>query len=187
MRGKNKDLKLTAPQLASKDIWRFFLLPVAPLFWLLQCKQTNKKRKLSRFGSRIFQPWLTQEHLYTSLTYWQQYFFLLSEYSVHSEGNFQGRWGNKMCSHSVTTDTQIMCMNTEHNLGSKGWKGEKCSLTAGGVFESSLGAFCSQQLDSICLLIPIGYVQWWGLNSSSQSHKPVHKLPSGNLSKVRAP
>jgi len=64
-----------------------------------------------------------------------------------------------MCSHFVTTDTRIMCMNINHDLGSKGCRGEKCCLTADGAFESSLGAFCSQQPNSICLLIPTGYVR----------------------------
>lgn len=187
MRGKNKDLKLTAPQLASKDIRRFFCSQLLLLHFDF-CnanKHTNKKTKqiwikdISTTGnSGVFIYFL---NISTAV------FFLVIRVLVHLEGNFQGRWGNKMFSHSFTTDTQIMCMNIEHNLGSKGWRGEKCSLTADGVFESSLGAFCSQQPNSICLLIPIGYVQWWGLNSSSQSHKPVQKLSSGNLSKVRAP
>lgn len=67
-------------------------------------------------------------------------------------------------------DIPTLCRNRNHDLGSRGYRGEKCCLMADKVIGSWLENFHSWQPNPVHPLVPTGCALNVGMNSS-QSHR----------------
>lgn len=80
-----------------------------------------------------------------------------------------------MIRHFVIIDRLTLCRNRNHDLGSRGYRGEKCCLTADKVIGSWLDNLHSWQPNPLHPLVPRGCALNVGVNSSSQSHRNTNR------------